>query len=189
LGRLAAFLLALSASGSLFVWRGGQWLVAEMPIQPSDAILVLAGDYSGRRVLKGCEVLRAGHAPRAFFSGPRGFFGQTEDQVAIPYAISNGCPPERLIGIPHQALSTREEAREIRDRLRREGVQRCLLVTSDFHTRRALRIFRSLAPEIEFIPVPAPTAGFEPARWWSTRQGQKIFLTEWLKTVADWMGI
>lgn len=122
-------------------------------------------------------------------SGPRGFFGRTEDQIAIPFAIEQGCPAHRVFGIPHQALSTREEAREIRDRLRREHVRRCLLVTSNFHTRRAGHVFRALAPEIEFITVAAPADGFDPARWWATRQGQKIFLMEWLKTVADRMGL
>jgi uncharacterized SAM-binding protein YcdF (DUF218 family) len=62
-------------------------------------------------------------------------------------------------------------------------------VTSNYHTRRAGRIFRSKAPDLEIHMIAAPDRDFTPDGWWKTRQGQKVFLDEWIKTVATWFGL
>ncbi len=37
--------------------------------------------------------------------------------------------------------------------------------------------------------IPVPEEFFTPDGWWRSRQGQKIFLAEWEKTFANWIGI
>jgi uncharacterized SAM-binding protein YcdF (DUF218 family) len=64
-----------------------------------------------------------------------------------------------------------------------------LLVTSNYHTRRAANLFRAAAPDLTFIPIAAPDQDFSPDSWWRSRQGQKTFLMEWEKTVAVWVGL
>jgi hypothetical protein len=64
-----------------------------------------------------------------------------------------------------------------------------LLVTSDYHTRRAGGVFHRAAPDLEFLVVAAPDIDFSAQGWWRTRQGRKVALYEWMKTVADWFGI
>jgi len=73
--------------------------------------------------------------------------------------------------------------------LRSAGAHRILLVTSDYHTRRAGKVFRRAAPDLEFIVVAAPDEDFSAGGWWRTRDGRKVALYEWMKTVADWFGI
>jgi uncharacterized SAM-binding protein YcdF (DUF218 family) len=63
------------------------------------------------------------------------------------------------------------------------------LVTSNFHTRRAARTFRALAPDIEVHVVAAPDQYFTPGGWWKEREGRKTFFMEWAKTVGAWLGM
>ena len=85
--------------------------------------------------------------------------------------------------------STQEEARDAAARLRQLGAHKVLLVTSDYHTRRAGKIFRTAAPDLQFIVVAAPDVSFTPDSWWHSRQGEKTAFTEWVKTVTEPFGI
>ena len=66
--RLLVAVLVLGAGlyASRRVWLSalGSALVDTEPPAPSDAILVLAGDYTGARLFKGAELARAGIASR-----------------------------------------------------------------------------------------------------------------------------
>jgi uncharacterized SAM-binding protein YcdF (DUF218 family) len=73
--------------------------------------------------------------------------------------------------------------------IRCEGIRRLLVVTSNYHTRRAGRIFREAAPDLTIVMVGAPDRDFTPQGWWRNREAQKTFVTEWEKTIAGWLGI
>ncbi len=83
--------------------------------------------------------------------------------------------------------STREEAAAAAVKLHELGAHRVLLVTSLFHTRRAGALFRAAAPDLTFVVAAAPDQNFTPDGWWHNREARKIFLMEWLKTVAGWL--
>jgi uncharacterized SAM-binding protein YcdF (DUF218 family) len=163
-------------------------IAAEPPVR-ADAILVLAGDGNGNRIMKACELMRAGYAPIALVSGPDGNYGYYDSDLAIPYAVKRGCAPEWFVAVPNSCRSTRDEAALFGKELRRRGVKRLLLVTSDFHTRRAGRLFRAALPEVELHVVAAPDVDFKPDDWWHSRQAAKVFVNEWTKTVAEWLGV
>ena len=167
----------------------GSALVTNQPPQPADAILVLAGDALGNRILKGAELAAAGYAPVVYVSGPEGMYGRTEDQLAIAFAIEHGHPASRFIGLPNHAGSTVDEARMLLPILRSRNVKRLILVTSNFHTARAARIFRRVDPRLELTVVAAPDPDFSPNAWWHQRHGQKTFFFETSKTIADYIGL
>jgi uncharacterized SAM-binding protein YcdF (DUF218 family) len=171
-----------------FRWLGSYLVSAGSPCH-GDLIVVLGGDYRGNRILKAGELIRQGYAPRALVSGPGGFYGLYESDMAIPFAVRHGYPAEWFTGFPHEGQSTREEAAAILPELRRRGVRRFVLVTSDYHTRRAGRMFRSQDPKADFCVVAARDADFRQNNWWHNREGQKQFALEWLKTVATWVGL
>ena len=62
-------------------------------------------------------------------------------------------------------------------------------MTSDYHTRRAGAIYRDAASGIEVHVVAARDENFTADGWWKSREGRKVFLNEWLKTVANWLRI
>lgn len=164
----------------------GNFLVQASPPQKADVIVVLAGDGYGRRILAGAELVRQGYAPKALISGPSGNYGNYECDLAIPFAVKAGYPESYFLHFEHGARSTEEEARLVTQKLHSMGVRQAMLVTSNFHTRRAGRIFRKAAPDIEFFVVSAPDEYFKPDSWWRDREARKIFLYEWMKTVAEY---
>jgi uncharacterized SAM-binding protein YcdF (DUF218 family) len=168
----------LAALGNFLVKAGGP--------QKADIIVVLAGDGFGRRILAGAELVKQGWAPKALISGPNGNYGQYECDLAIPFAVRAGYPESYFIHFEHTGRSTMEEARAVSEKLRAMGAKRVILLTSDYHTRRAGKIFRRMAPDIDFIVVAAPDEFFKPDSWWRDREARKIFLYEWMKTVAEW---
>jgi uncharacterized SAM-binding protein YcdF (DUF218 family) len=191
-GAGAAVLIAAALLLTRDAWLTGlaQFLVRMDAPARADAVVVLAGDPDGFRVLTAADLVRRGLAPRALVSSGEAVYGIYESELAIRFAIGRGYPAEYFEPVNTGANSTAEEISRLLPELRRRGCRRVLLVTSDYHTRRARAIFERLAggqPQVLVIGAPAPP--FAPASWWRTRPGRKIFLQEWLKTVADLLGL
>jgi uncharacterized SAM-binding protein YcdF (DUF218 family) len=197
--RFSAFLKFLAAATVLLAilvithswWLAalGRMLVRDQGPAPAEIAVVLAGDYYGNRIVRAAELVKQGYVPRVLVSGPETIYGQYECDLAIPFAVRQGYPADWFLRVPNVALSTREEAAAILADLRRRGVHRFLLVTSDYHTARAGRIYRAAAPDLDIRVVAAPDRYFRADSWWRNREGQKIFLIEWMKTVANALGM
>ncbi|MGO4885267.1 MAG: YdcF family protein [Bryobacteraceae bacterium] len=197
--RLSFFLksILVLAVVAVLLWATHAWWMAALGCAlvhddgpaKADMAIVLAGDYSGNRVVRAAELVKQGYVPKVLVSGPDMLYGFYECDLAIPFAVKRGYPESWFIRAPNEALSTREEAAAILPDLRRRGVHRFLLVTSDYHTARAARIYRAAAPDLEFRVVAAPDRYFRADGWWHNREGQKTFLIEWMKTVANALGM
>jgi uncharacterized SAM-binding protein YcdF (DUF218 family) len=185
---LAVAVVLLLIFHSAILAAFGRYLVEAGPPEKADIIIVLAGDGFGHRILTAGELVKEGYAPNALVSGPDGNYGVYECDLAIPFAVRAGDPESSFTHFEHHGRSTAEEAQIMVKKLREAGVKRVILVTSNFHTRRAGNIFRRTAPEIRFFVVAAPDEFFKPDDWWHTREGSKRFALEWMKTVADWLG-
>lgn len=196
--RLRALLIFVAVAAVLFLARA-RWLpwltyplIHDDGPAKADVAVVLAGDLNGFRVIKAAGLVRDGYVPYALVSGPSLFDGHESD-LAISYAVRMGFPAEWFVSLPHAGLSTKEEARIILPELRRRNVKCFLLVTSDYHTARAGRVFRAAeraaggGPEMRVVA--APDAYFQRESWWWHREARKIVLTEWLKTFADAVGM
>ncbi|HWQ52209.1 MAG TPA: YdcF family protein [Bryobacteraceae bacterium] len=155
----------------------------------ADAAVVLAGDGYGYRVLRAAELVRQGYTSKAVVSGPYGMYGLYECDLAIDFAVKKGYSRDSFIRAPHDALSTFDEADVLARQLRKMGVHRYILVTSNYHTARAGRIFRSRTPEMDVRVVAAPDKYFDPDHWWTDREGRKRFLVEFQKTLASFVGM
>lgn len=193
---LLKLLLAVAVVCALLVATHALWLRAlgnslvrvDEPVH-ADAAVVLAGDGYGYRVLRAAELARQGFTPKVVVSGPYGMYGLYECDLAIDFAVRKGYSRDWFLRAPHGALSTVEEADVLVKGLRRMGVRRYLLVTSNYHTARAGRIFRSRTPEMDVRVVAAPDKYFDPDHWWTDREGRKRFLMEFQKTVASFAGM
>ena len=160
----------------------------EQPFR-ADLVVVLAGDAYGHRILKAAELVKQGYAPQVLVSGAPGFYDLHESDLAIPFAVRRGYPQEWFIPLPHQAHSTEEEARVVLAELRRRNAHRVLLVTSDYHSRRAAHLFRAHSEGLDIRMVTAPDDYFSAYGWWHTREGRKTFLLEWTKTLTGMVGM
>ena len=165
----------------------GAALVEDDGTEKMQAAVVLGGDEDCERILKAALLARAGYVPFIIVSGPAAF-GVHECDLTISYAERKGFPAAFFQPFPNDFTSTRAEADGIGQLLRSKGLKRVLLVTSNYHTRRAARLFRQENRDLEVRVVPAPDYSFSPESWWQNREGRKTFFLEWTKTVAAWIG-
>ncbi|MGA7410212.1 MAG: YdcF family protein [Bryobacteraceae bacterium] len=165
----------------------GSYLVLDQPPVKADAVVVLGGDEFGMRTVKAAQLVQAGYAPYALLSGPQLLLIH-ESELTLAFALKQGYPASLFQQYLNDANSTREEETRLAQELQRRGAHRILLVTSNYHTRRATYLFHRVAPWLLVQTVAAPDAYFTPDSWWKTRRGRKTFALEWLKTVATWLG-
>ena len=188
---LAVVLAVLLVLATYPIWLtvlGGYLVHSDAPV-PADMIVVLAGDFTGSRILTAGNLVRQGFAPKALISGPAGVYGIYESELAIAMAVRNGYPAAYFVAFPNDSKSTASESEAVISELRKLHVHKIDLVTSNFHTRRAAKIFRSQAPDMEVHVVAAPDRYFTPNGWWKEREGRKTFVMEWMKTVGEWLGM
>lgn len=171
------------------LWEMGALLVTSETPQKSDMELVLGGDATGSRILKACELMQRGYAPRVMVSGEGSYYGTHESVLAINLAVNRGCARDGFLPFTFPATSTVEEAEHVIPELRKLGVRRVLIVTSPSHTARARRVFRHLAPDLEVHMVASDDLRWNRGYWWKTREGRKVWLLEWAKTLADYIGL
>jgi uncharacterized SAM-binding protein YcdF (DUF218 family) len=183
----AVGLALLALSYPLWLPKIGQVLANGGPPSKADYVLVLAGGSNGARILAGAELARRGFAPLVLVSGPDGSYGHFESELAIDFAVNHGYPRGMFMAVDHTGRSTVEEAAIMLEDLRRRNAQRCLVVTSDFHTARAGRIYHRMAAGIDIRIVAATEPDFDIHHWWRTREGRKIIFFEWTKSIADWL--
>jgi len=183
----ALLALAIYASrGTWLTWMGEYLVDAEEP-QPAGIVVVLGGDGYGHRIMKAVEIVRAGFAPKILVDGPGGYYGVSESDLAIPFAVKHGAPPEYFEPFPITARATFTEAQAVDEELQKRGIRKALVVTSNFHTRRARRTFeRYGSGKVEYHFIAAPNPDFSPTGWWHTREGKKIVVLEYLKTINSW---
>jgi uncharacterized SAM-binding protein YcdF (DUF218 family) len=176
--RLALLLVLLLSA--LALTRSGQFLVLNQPHQ-ADVIVVLAGETECRPV-RGIELLDQGYAPRLILDVPEQakIYQWSQPELAQKYVQS--LPRASAIMIcPINGLSTRDEAREVGHCLGNIEARRVLLVTSDYHTRRALSIFSRVLPQYQY----SIAAAYDPrefgAKWWEDREWAKVNFDEWIR--------
>lgn len=151
----------------------------------ADVIVVLSGDYGGTRSAKGAELLRAGYAPALQLDGAVRIFGRPEAELAAEMAVQQGATWDRVHAWQHTGQSTLAEARLLAKELRNRGVKKFLLVTSDFHTRRASTIVAATPGMPPFCTVAAPTLDYR-EDWWKGRESSELIVFEWLRTLNTW---
>lgn len=169
-------------------WLGHSLIAQDQPFK-ADAIAVLAGDSQGERIGRAVELVREQWAPIVIVSSSGKAFDTSEGELAINWAVNRGAPREWFVLVSHDADSTQEECIVLEAECRRRGIKKLLLVTSDFHTRRARRILQRVAPQLEVRSVGSRTASFDPDSWWKSRPSRKTWLMETTKTIADFLGI
>jgi hypothetical protein len=161
----------------------GRFLVVDEP-EKSDAILVLAGETYNRPMLA-LDLLERGYAPRIVMDVPAAerIYQWTAPELAQRWV--QGLPQANSISIcPIHGLSTRDESHEAQNCIARAGgVHKVLIVTSDFHTRRARSVFQHELPGLEFNMAAAHNPAEFGLLWWRQREWAKTNLYEWMRLI------
>lgn len=188
--RLSVYGLVLAVGvglGAPVVLEGlGHSLIAEDALHPADAILVLGGETrQGDRVAHAVKLYQRGLAPLLVFSGTPMGFRTHEAEVMKRHAEYLGVPSDRIVMVKHDSESTREEAGVVVPVLQRKGLREVIIVTSNYHTGRAKRIFQKMAGQAgpRFLASAVDDGYFNPDGWWMHRKDAKTFVYESIKTV------
>lgn len=128
---------------------------------PADVIVVLGGGINKdthslpwgveERVAKGVELYRDGMASKIIVSGGiTHYAGEAESEVMAPYAEMLGVPAEDVIQ-EDRSKDTHTNAVYSAAIMQEKGWHTAIVVTSDFHTARACRIFKKVTSNIECV--------------------------------------
>jgi hypothetical protein len=176
--------VALIAGGLSAIALGaasGRFLVVNQP-RKSEVIVVTAGE-TDRRPARGLELLDQGYAPRLILDVPAEANIYQWNQLDIAQKYVDGLPQAgSIIVCPIHGQSTRDEAQDVSRCLRGVGAQRVLLVTSDYHTRRALSIFKQILPADYSVAAAFDDREFG-VNWWRHREWAKVNFEEWSKFI------
>ena len=167
------------ARGPILRFAGETWVV-EDPLDRVDAIIVLSDDnFYADRATHAADLYRHGMAPIVVASGRR----------LRPYAgiaelmehdlIERGVPKDKIVRISHNAENTREEAQVLAQQALERKWRSVIVVTSNYHTRRARYIFLHVFPAQTQVRVSGAQDGdFDPQHWWQARKSLKEFTRE-----------
>jgi uncharacterized SAM-binding protein YcdF (DUF218 family) len=186
---LLVLLFVLYAARRPLLRLAGESWVVEDPLQQSDALLLLGDDnFFADRATRASELYRQKLAPVIVASGRRLRPTASVSELMEHDLIERGVPKDRIIRFPQDADNTREEAQALRTLATEKNWHRVIVVTSNYHTRRARYIFQRVFPDSITVRVAsARDGGFEPEHWWENRKSLKAFIQELVAmVVATW---
>jgi uncharacterized SAM-binding protein YcdF (DUF218 family) len=192
--KLIGLLLLLALVAVIWLLRhpllrvAGETLIVDDAPQPSDAIVVLGNDnFWGERAARAAELFRDRWAPRVIARGAQiRPYASIADLIRRDL-IERGVPASAVVYFSNSSSSTREEAYGVRWLMQKQGWKRLIVVTSNYHTRRARYIYRRVLDPADVRVVSAPDSNYDPRAWWQSRLGLKIFFREWLAFAVAWV--
>jgi uncharacterized SAM-binding protein YcdF (DUF218 family) len=164
------------------------WII-EDPLDKADAIIVLGDDnFYADRATRGAELFREGKAPVMVASGRRLRPNAGIAELMEHDLVERGVPKEKILRFVQDADSTKEEAEALRKLVTGKKWRSVIVVTSNYHTRRARYIFRRVFPQgIEIRVASARDGDFDPEHWWEKRKSIKELMREFAgMAVAIW---
>lgn len=178
----------------LLIVKSGPYLTVDSP-EKSDAIIVLAGDRNDVRYWRGLELLGAGYGRRMILDeGAERLFGRTYAEHAADFAARTAGEEAANISVcviaEDSTLGETVDAARCLDQLQ-PPPHSVLIITNDYHTRRAFSIFRKRLPQYHWSVAAAHDNYLFGLPWWKTREWAKTNLTEWQKLLwweiwEDW---
>ncbi len=192
---ISGVVLAVLLCTLLFALNIVGWLKGKDVPLPSRAILVLSGPPT--RSFYAADLYRQGYAGEVYVTRPvREPFARMLDEAGIPYPrteqlhvdvlVKMGVPATRIHVVGEPCLSTADEA-EVAQRLFSGRDCRILVVTSQYHVRRAEMIFGDVLKDCRFSVLGTPYESF-PAQWWKDQDAARNVLLEVSKIIFYRLG-
>ena len=188
--------LCLIVLWPMFTWAGANLLIVKSEIASPDAIVVLSGSSTYlERADWAAKLYSEGRAPAIILTNDSlvSAWDKVEErnpffyELAARELVRRGVPESKIQVVSNIALGTYEESLGLRDYATAHNLKRLLVVTSAYHSRRALWSMRHACEGsgIE-IGIDSPPPGWQtpyPSRWWWHRWGWKVVGGEYVKLV------
>src|SRR5215470_12311443 len=163
----------------IFRFVAESW-VTEDPLEKADVLIVLSDDnFYADRATRAAELFREGKAPLVVASGRRLRSTAGIAELMEHDLVERGVPKGKILRFPQDGDSTQEEAEALAKLAKTKNWHKGIVVTSNYHTRRARYIFRLVFPQgIEVRVASARDGDFDPENWWAKRKSTKLFMRE-----------
>lgn len=193
--RVVTLLVLIFLLWILTAWIAARALIVNADLRSADAIVVLSGSSSYiERTHKAAELFHQGRAPLIMLTDDNTRGGWSSALQRNPYfverardeLIKQGVPADKIRIVPVTISGTHYEALTIKEYAVAHRLRSLLVVTSLYHSRRALRSLRqSFAGTATIVGLePAVGAGTpSPALWWLRIEGWRSVAGEYVKLV------
>jgi len=174
-------------------------LIVERDMEKADVIVVLGGSSTYiERANEAARLWKEGRAPKILLMNDGLNSGWSNEERRNPLFVERAKKEllkhgvsEDAIEIPWQTVdSTYSESIFLRDELPKRNARSMLIVTSPYHTRRALRAMkRALNDKGIEIGILSPQTGEQsptPYFWWLSFNGWNLVAGEYVKLVYYW---
>jgi uncharacterized SAM-binding protein YcdF (DUF218 family)/glycosyltransferase involved in cell wall biosynthesis len=186
----AAYLLLFNTNA---LWWAARPLQVTAPPEHADAIVVFAGGVgeSGKagggaqeRIKHAVDLYRGGFAPVLILSS--GYvYTFHEAEVMRALAVDQGVPPSSIL-LEEHATNTYQNVAFVDEMLRAHQWRKIVLVSSPYHMRRALMVWRKQAPDVAVVPSPVPQSEFYAHTRGASAEQLLGILQEYLAIAGYW---
>jgi uncharacterized SAM-binding protein YcdF (DUF218 family)/glycosyltransferase involved in cell wall biosynthesis len=187
-------LLYLLVFATPLVWFAGDQLVVRDIPHKADALVVFSGNGEAsyrnesyqRRALDAVRYYSKGYASHIFLSSGR---EQNLSEVAVIklYLMEKGVAASAIHILERYPRSTGENVKLVKHELELQGVHSIIFLTSPYHSRRALLIWRKQAPDIAVLsPIVVDTPPSKP-QWHANMKQIIVIAYEYAAIVYNWL--
>jgi uncharacterized SAM-binding protein YcdF (DUF218 family) len=164
------------------------WIIEDQ-LDKADVLIVLSDDnFYADRATRAAELFREGKAPAIVASGRRLRPSAGIAELMEHDLVERGVPKDKITRFAHDGESTLGEAEALAGLCKERKWHSAIVVTSNYHTRRARYIFGRVFPHGVVVRIASAHDGnFDPERWWEKRKSIKELTREFAgMAVAVW---
>lgn len=207
--RILKIVLVVIVVWTIVAGLAARALIVRAPLESADAIVVLSGSSAYvERTQKAAQLYREGRAPLVLLTDDHTRGGWDNAQQRNPFFVERaknelikaGVPENRIEVVPGFAGSTRDEALVLKYRVLNERpiqhfvtlpkYESLLVVTSSYHSRRALRVLQQTfaGTDVKLGMEPSPDASLHASTvfWWLRPDGWRNVGGEYVKLIYYW---
>lgn len=187
--------VAIACLAAALLRFGGEILVRTDPLpQHAQVAVALNGSIAGvlARTTEAVRLLQSGVVGNVIVSiPPAGYWGESIPPEANHYFTAHfgAETAARILYCVSDADSTIQEAHALKQCLDARQFRSVILVTSNYHTRRAGRLWRAslahVSPPVKLYVDGVPDGSFQPRGWWRKRIYAKTWLFEASKLIWE----
>ena len=192
------FFLLVAGSAAIFVYfyhvpllqAYAKFFTVHTAHKGADAIVVLSGTFE-TRIPRAADLCRQGYGPRILITQERPFnvlseqvhCSNSQKTQALLELLQVQCDLIRVPSLKGGATSTFDEAYDLRDWAQMHNYRRIIIVSDNFHTRRALYAFKKIfkGTDIAVEAAGAPNDCFSEDDWWESDMGISCYILEGIK--------
>ncbi len=175
-------------------WLLGEQLVMRDSIEKSEAMVVFTGDgevgYKNssyqRRMLDSLNIYNKGYSQRIYISSGREQNIPDVNVVKL-LLINSGVNKDDIFISNKYPSSTAANVIIIRDKLRADGINSIIFVTSPYHAKRAYLTWKKQAPDINIVVPRVIDTQKSAVQWSSSLKEIYVIIYEYIAIIHNWL--